>query len=70
MAKRLADVEGLAVVILGGKHHLTKALQKWAPGLRYIRVVTKAYQQAAGEWYGAFRDGCSPRLCERRRTMR
>jgi hypothetical protein len=49
MAKRLADAEGLVVVILGGKHDLTEALKKRAPGLRYLRVATKAYQEAAGE---------------------
>jgi hypothetical protein len=49
MAKRLAGVEGLGVVILGGKHDLTDALKRQAPGLRYLRVATKAYQEAAGE---------------------
>jgi hypothetical protein len=49
MAKRLAGVEALVVVILGGKHDLTQALGRQAPGLRYLRVTTKAYQEAAGE---------------------
>jgi hypothetical protein len=49
LAKRLADVRGLAVVILGGKHDLTAALGKWAPGVRYVRVTTEAYRKAAGE---------------------
>jgi hypothetical protein len=49
MARRLAGVEGLGVVILGGKQELTQALRRQAPGLRYLRVATKAYQEAAGE---------------------
>jgi hypothetical protein len=42
-------VEGLAVVILGGRHDLTAALKRWAPNLRYIRVATKAYREATGD---------------------
>jgi hypothetical protein len=49
MAQWLAGVKGLAVVILGGRHDLTAALRRQAPGRRYLRVATKAYQEAAGE---------------------
>jgi hypothetical protein len=34
IAKRLAGVEGLAVVILGGKHDLTQPLKRLTPGAR------------------------------------
>jgi hypothetical protein len=46
MAKRLAEVRGLAVVILGGAHDLTAALKKWTPKARYVRVTTEAYRAA------------------------
>jgi hypothetical protein len=49
MAKRLADAEGLVVVSLGGKHDLSETLGRQAPGLRYVRVTTRAYREAAGE---------------------
>jgi hypothetical protein len=48
MARRLAEVPGLAVVLLGGGHDLSGALKKWAPKVRYVRVPTEAYQRAAG----------------------
>jgi hypothetical protein len=49
MARRLAGVEGLVVVILGGKPDLTQGLRRQAQGVRYVRVATKAYREAAGE---------------------
>jgi hypothetical protein len=38
----------LAVVIRVG-HDLTGALKRLAPSVRYIRVATKAYREAAGD---------------------
>jgi hypothetical protein len=49
MAKRLAEVERLAVVILGGGHDLAGALSRHAPGVRYVRVTTRAFREAAGK---------------------
>jgi hypothetical protein len=49
MAKRLAEVKGLAVVILGGGHDLGEALARHAPRLRYVRVATRAFREAAGD---------------------
>jgi hypothetical protein len=42
IARRLTGTDGLVVLILGG-HDLTAALRRQAPGLRYLRVATKAY---------------------------
>jgi hypothetical protein len=49
MARRLGEAERLVVVILGGKHDLSEALRRQAPGVRYVRVTTKAFREAAGE---------------------
>jgi hypothetical protein len=49
MARLLLNVEGLAVVILGGKHDLTEALKRQAPDLRYLRVATRASREATGK---------------------
>jgi hypothetical protein len=49
IARRLAGADGLAVLILGGGHDLAAALKRQAANLRYLRVATKAYQEAAGE---------------------